>query len=130
MEQEEALNNIVHSLLEERALVDDPEWDGFAVIASITPSVSDMTAFRYTGDGPGKPTPLRATKFDQFRRLQEATLQPDGTAWEVAIIKIDRDSKRFVANFVYSDEAELWRIRPDTAARIAENARPRPADFV
>jgi hypothetical protein len=130
MEQEEALNNVVHSLLEERALVEDPEWDSFAVITSITPSVSDMTAFRYANDQPGKPTPVRGTKFDQFRQLQEATLRPDGTAWEIAIIKIDRDSKRFVVNFVYSDEAELWRVTPDTAPRIAENARPRPADFV
>jgi len=130
MEQEEALNNVVHSLLEERALVEDPTWDSFAVITSITPAVSDMTAFRYTDDQPAKPTPVRATKFDHFRQLQEATLRPDGTPWEVAIIKIDRDSKRFVVNFVYSDEAELWRVTPETAARIAESARPRPADFV
>jgi hypothetical protein len=129
MEQEEALSNVVHSLLEERALVEDPDWDGFTVIVSITPTVADMTAFRYTGDQPGKPTPVRGTKFDQFRELQRSTLTPDGTPWEVAIIKIDRDSKRFAANFVYGDDAELWKISPAAAQRIAENARPRPADF-
>ncbi len=129
MQQEEALNTIVHSLLEEQALVDDPGWDSFAVIVSITPAVSEMTAYRYAGEGPGKPTPVRATGFSLFRDLQTATTGPDGETWEVCIIKVERDTKRGSVNFVYSPEADLWRATPETAQRIAENARPRPADF-
>ncbi len=129
MQQEEALNTIVHSLLEEQALVGDPDWDSFAVIVSITPAVSEMTAYRYAGEGPGKPTPVRATGFQRFRDLQAATTGPDGATWEVCIIKVERDTKRGSVNFVYSPEAELWRVTPESAQRIAENARPRPADF-
>ena len=129
VQQEEALNTIVHSLLEEPALVEDPDWDGFALIASITPTVSDMTAYRYVGDQAGKPTPVRSTRFQLFRDLQDATTEADGTPWEICIIKIDRDSKRGAANFVYPGEADLWRVTPESAQRVAENARPRPADF-
>jgi hypothetical protein len=130
VQQEEALTRVVHSLLEEQRLVDDPDWDSLSVVASITPTVSDLTAYRYSGDEPGKPTPLRATRFELFRDLQESTTAPDGTAWEICIIKVDRDTKRGSANFVYSAEAELWRVTPESAERIAENARPRPADFI
>jgi hypothetical protein len=130
VQQEEALNTIVHSLLEEQALVDDPDWDSFAVIVSITPAVSEMTSYRYSGDGPGKPTPVRATGFQLFRDLQAATAGPDGETWEVCIIKVERDTKRGSVNFVYSPEAELWQVTPESAQRVAENARPRPADFV
>lgn len=130
MEQAEALNTIVHSLLEERSLVDDPEWDSFAVLVSITPGVAEMTAYRYTGDGPGKPTPVRDTGFQLFRDLQEATSSADGKAWEICIIKIERDSRKGAVNFVYGDEAQLWKVTPENASRIAENLRPQPADFV
>jgi hypothetical protein len=128
--QEEALSRIVHSLLEEQPLVDDPDWDSLSVVASITPTVSDLTAFRYSGEEPGTPTPLRGTRFELFRDLQESTTAPDGAAWEICIVKIDRDTKRGSANFVYSAEAELWRVTPASAERVAENARPRPADFI
>lgn len=123
------MNTLVHTLLEERALVDDPDWDTFAVITSLGESVSDMSAYRYVGDGPGKPTPLVDTRFQLFRDLQEATAPPDGEPWEIAIIKIDRDSRRGAANFVYPAEADLWRVTPESIGRIAEAARPTPADF-
>ena len=45
---------------------------------------------------PGKPTPVRATKFQHFRDLQEATTRTRWHPWEIAIIKIDRDSRRGV----------------------------------
>ena len=59
------------------------------------------------------------------RRRHRPTVSP----WEIAIIKIDRDTKRGSANFVYSAEADLWRVTPESASRIAEAARPTPADF-
>jgi hypothetical protein len=63
------------------------------------------------------------------RAVPAARLEYD-IAWEICIIKVDRDTKRGSANFVYSAEAELWRVTPELAERIAENARPRPADFI
>jgi hypothetical protein len=130
MEQTEALNTIVHSLLEERSLVDDPDWDTFAVLASVTPTVAEMNAYRYSGDEPGKPTPVRETGFQLFRDLQAATTAADGKSWEICIIKIDRDSRKGAVNFVYGDEAALWKTTPANASRIAENLRPQPADFM
>jgi hypothetical protein len=123
MQQEVALNDIVHSLLEERILVDDPEWDTFAVLVSITPGVADMTAFRYRASGPGKPTPVRGTKFDLFRRLQAETAAPDGTTWQVCIIRIDRNTRQANAEFVYAEDAERWRVTPASRDRIAEALR-------
>ena len=117
MDQAEIVNSIVDSLLEEQALVDDPEWDSVAVVASVTPEYADMTAYRYTGDAAGRATPLRSTK------------GPNDQTWEVCIVKIERDSARGSVNFVYPDEASIWRIDPADPRRLAENLRPRAEDF-
>jgi hypothetical protein len=45
MERDATLNDIVYSLLEERTLVDDTDWDTLSVMVAITPGVADMTAF-------------------------------------------------------------------------------------
>jgi hypothetical protein len=47
----------------------------------------------------------------------------------VCIVRIHRDTARSTANFVYPDEASLWRITPATYSRIAEALRPVDADF-
>jgi hypothetical protein len=125
MEREAALNEIVHSLFEEPALVDDPEWDTFSVLASITPTVADMTAFRYTVRGPGKPTRVRSPRFDLFRRLQAATTAPDGMTWQVCIVRLDRATRQANVDFVYGHDAEQWRITPASRERLAEALRTR-----
>src|SRR5262245_29166857 len=125
MERESTLNAIVHSLLEERVLVDDPEWDTVSVLVSITPGVADMTAFRFTASGPGKPTPVRSPRFDLFRRLQGETAAPDGMMWQVCIIRLDRDSRRAGVEFVYGDDAEQWRVTPASRERIGAALRTR-----
>lgn len=130
MEQEQALNTIVHALLEEPALVEDAEWDTFSVLAALTDEVAELTAYRYGEGRRPQPTPLTATNFDLFRELRQATAAPDGSSWEVCIIKVQRDTGKGSVNFVYHDEAPLWKLGPDTVARIAEDLRPGPADFV
>lgn len=129
MDQAEIVNSIVGSLLEEQALIEDPEWDSLALVATVTPEYADMTAYRYTGDGAGKATPLRGTEHQLFRELQEATKGPDDQTWQVCIVKIERDSARGSVNFVYPDEAPIWQIDPADPTRLAENLRPRPEDF-
>lgn len=130
MEQEEILTNIIESLLDEQALVDDPDWDTLAVVASVSPSVTELSAYRYTGAGKGKPTPIRATHLKLFRDLQEATAGPNGELWRVGIVKIERDSRRGSVNFVYGeDESAIWKITPTTLERVVEDLRPQPADF-
>ena len=88
-----------------------------------------MTAYRYTGDAAGRATPLRSTKHQLFRDLQDATKGPNDQTWEVCIVKIERDSARGSVNFVYPDEASIWRIDPADPRRLAENLRPRAEDF-
>jgi hypothetical protein len=129
MDQAEIVHSIVGSLLEEPALVDDPEWDTVAVVATVTPDYSGMTAYRYAGERAGRATPLRGTGHQLFRDLQDATKGPDDQTWEVCIVKIERDSARGSVNFVYPDEAPIWRIDPADPTRLAENLRPRPEDF-
>ncbi len=130
MESEEILNTIVQSLLEEPALTDDPEWDSVAVLSSVTPEVADVSAFRYSGTQSGKATPIRTTPLRLFRDLQEATQGPDDQSWTVCIIKIERDSARGSVNFVYGEDAEIWKITPANLRHVVENMRPQPADFM
>ena len=129
MDQAEIVNSIVGSLLEERSLVDDPQWDSVAVLATVTPDYADLTAYRYAGGGAGQATLVSDTDHQLFRDLQEATKGPDDQAWEVCILKIERDTARGAINFVYPDEAPIWQIDPADPTRLAENLRPRPEDF-
>ena len=131
MDQAEIINSIVESLLEEPALVDDPHWDSFALVASVTPEVADMSAYRYAGAGLGQPTPVRNTSLGLFRDLRAETLGPNDQPWDVCIVKIDRDTARGSVNFVYGEEeAAIWRINPANPRQLAENLRPQPADFM
>ncbi len=131
MDQAEIVNSIVGSLLEEPALVDDPGWDSFALVASVTPDVAGMSGYRYTGNDAGQPTPVRNTSLSLFRELQAATLGPNDQPWNVCIVKIERDTARGTVNFVYGDEeAAIWRINPANPRQLAENLRPQPADFI
>jgi len=66
---------------------------------------------------------------DKLWDLRDATRGPDGQAWDVVVIKIHRDTARLVMNFVSGDAAEIWRIRPENVAHVAEALRPRPEDF-
>jgi len=129
MDQAEIVNAIVGSLLEERALVEDPEWDSVAVVTSVTPDCVDMTAYRYAGDAAGRATPLNSPEHQLFRDLQEATRGPDEQTWEVCIVKVERDRARGSVNFVYPREAGTWRIDPTDPRRLAETLRPCNADF-
>jgi hypothetical protein len=120
------LNDVLRGLLEEPALVNDPKWDAVAVVANVTDESTQLNAYRYTGDGPPAPTPLNDPQhFDRFDALRDAA----GEKWQVCIVKIDRDSRKGIANFVYGDDAELWTINPENFRTIAENLRPVPADF-
>jgi hypothetical protein len=129
MDQAEILNSIVEALLHEPALVDDPEWDTFAAVASVMPEYIDLSAYRYSGESAGRPTPVDNTDLQLFRDLQHATEGPGGETWEICIVKVERDSARGSVNFVYPDEADLWRVDPANPRRLAENLRPQPADF-
>jgi hypothetical protein len=124
MDKEEALSAILHSVLEEPNLVNDSEWDAFAMLVVLKPDVSEMTAFRYRRSEPGKPTPLRATRFNLFRNLQAATTAPDGTSWQACIVRIERDSRRYSVDFFHGDDADQWQITPAGYARIAQAIRP------
>jgi hypothetical protein len=121
-----ALNDVLHGLLEEPALVNDPDWDSVAVVANVTDESTQLNAYRYTSDGPPTPTPLNdPDRFDRFEALRDAS----GEKWQVCIVKIDRDSRKGVANFVYGDDAALWTVTPENFRQVAENLRPVSADF-
>lgn len=125
----QTLNTILASLLEEGALVVDPNWDTFAVLASVTPGMIDVTMYRYTYDGPAKPTPMRSTELELFHDLQLATAAPDGTTWECCIVKLDRDSARGAVKYLYADEAGKWKITPLNILGLGERLRPLAGDF-
>ena len=118
-----------------RAVVNDPElasesWDTYALIGRLTPGVEQLNAFSYRGSG--RPVPASEggdSVFDLFIELQDLTADPQGERWEVAVLRIDRDSGRFAIDYHYGEDAAAWRVDPSTFQRIAEAARPRPEDF-
>jgi hypothetical protein len=119
---------ITHDLLELPDLVDDPRWDTFSTVVEVTDDSVAASAFRYEAQGP--PIPTSAPRdLGAFRRLRDAMRSDGPEPWAVCIVRIHRDTARSTANFVYPDEAPLWRITPATYSRIAEALRPVDADF-
>ena len=106
----------------------EPEWDTYALVAEVTDYSVGMTAYRYTETGP--PVPTRPPDNSHlFRQLRERTRGYDGAAWDIAIVKIHRDTVNLVMNFVSGEAADLWRITPATISRLPEMLRPRKEDF-
>ncbi|MET0324552.1 MAG: hypothetical protein ABW122_01620 [Ilumatobacteraceae bacterium] len=120
---------IAEEILTMPELVDDPDWDTFSMIAEVTDSYVAVTAYRYTGSGPPVSTSEPETD-DLFEELRERTRGTNGEAWDVAIVKIHRDTANLVMNFVSGAAADLWRIRPENADHLAESLRPRREDFL
>jgi hypothetical protein len=105
------------------------DWDTYTLLAEVADDIVTTTAYRYADGGPPVPTDPPEDDDDNLWRLRDATRGIDGRAWDVVLIKIDRATSRLVMNFVSGDAAEIWRIRPENVARVAESLRPRPEDF-
>ena len=46
------------------------------------------------------------------RELHQRKRGTDGESWDIAILKIHRDTAQLVMNFVSGEAAEMWRITP------------------
>ena len=106
----------------------DPEWDTYALAADVSDEATKLTAYRYTEAGPPVPTPYPMA-FDLFQELRERTQGSDGEKWDVAVVRIHRDTAQLVVNFVTGDAAEMWRINPANIDNLPELMRPRAEDF-
>ncbi|MET0661903.1 MAG: hypothetical protein ABWZ42_02110, partial [Ilumatobacteraceae bacterium] len=100
----------------------------YTLLADVDDASVGLTAFRYTEQGPPKSTQYPDV-FDLFRELRNRTQGIDGAMWDIAIMKIHRDSARLVMNFVRGDAAEMWRITPENVDSLPELMRPRREDF-
>jgi hypothetical protein len=107
----------------------DPDWDTYTLLAEVSDEVVTTTAYRYTDGGPPVATDPPEDDDDNLWDLRDATRGIDGQAWDVVLIKLDRDTGRLVMNFVSGDAAEIWRIGPENVAHVSEALRPRPEDF-
>jgi hypothetical protein len=126
---EAILSEIVESVLELPALIDDPRWDSYSTAVEVTDDSVAASAFRYTTDGPPVPSPS-PRDLGAFRRLRDSMANELSPPWAVCILKIQRDTARATLNLVYPEHAALWRLSPSTYGRIAEALRPVAADFI
>lgn len=128
-EVEDRVLELVRAVVNHPRLVDEP-WDSYALIAQISEDKEQLNGYRYLGDSRPAPTIAGGDEvFDLFAALRENAPGPAGELWEVAVLRIERDSGRFSIDYHYGDEAAAWRVDPSTFQRIAEAARPRPEDF-
>lgn len=104
------------------------EWDTFALAAEVTDDSCAMTAYRYTSGGP--PVSVEPPESDDdFWDLRDATHGPNGETWEVAVVKVDRATMGLVTEFYSGQDADRFRLAPETMETIAEALRPTAADF-
>jgi hypothetical protein len=117
------LSAIVHDILELPELIADGQWDACPTVVEVTDDEVAASAVRYTADPPAVPSPARRD-LGAFTRLRETTHSDAPQPWTVCIVRIDRDTVRTTVNFVYAEEAGLWRVDPSTYGRVAEALRP------
>lgn len=106
----------------------DPEWDTYSMVAEVSDDFVAITAYRYTGSGAPVAT-AEPENDDLFWELRDRTRGTDGEAWDVVLVKIQRDTASLVMNFVSGAAADLWRVNPQNMAHLPESLRPRPQDF-
>lgn len=124
----EAMNAVVAEILNHDDLVDDPDWDSYALVAEVGDDAEIMSAFRYTESGP--PVPSK-TLLDSrpLRILRDANRGVDGQQWRVCIVKIHRDTAQVTWDFLAGDDATPWEVTTDNYQNLAHGLRPQPGDF-
>ncbi|MGY1410669.1 MULTISPECIES: hypothetical protein [unclassified Luteimonas] len=102
------------------------DLDGYALIADYADGARRLSGFGYRdGHAPVAATPK--TEADtigaRLDELREATQLEGQAPWTVCVVQLQRAGGRLHADFVYED-AERWRITPETLDEVAERARP------
>src|SRR3546814_3493742 len=99
-------------------------WDKYALVAGYGEGVSTLNGFRYVGEEPGQPaTPGAADLEDRIDALRAATRIEGKDPWRACVVKLDKASGKASVVFAYED-ADSWRVTPQTAADVARRARP------
>jgi hypothetical protein len=99
-------------------------WDKYALVAWYGEGMSTLNGFRYVGDAPGEPaTPEAFELEDRIDELRTATRVDGKDPWRACVVKLDKASGKASVVFVYED-ADSWRVTPQTAAEVAQRARP------
>ena len=99
-------------------------WDKYALVAWYGDGVSTVNGFRYVGEEPGQPaTPGAADLEDRIDALRAATRVEGEDAWGACVVRLDKASGKASVIFAYED-ADSWRVTPQTAADVARRARP------
>jgi hypothetical protein len=99
-------------------------WDKYALVAWYGEGMSTLNGFRYDGDAPGEPaTPEAFELEDRIDESRTATRVNGKDPWRACVVKLDKASGKASVVFVYED-ADSWRVTPQTAAEVAQRARP------
>lgn len=112
-----------------RAVVGDAKvaaqpWDKYALVAWYGDGISTINGFRYVGEEPGQPaTPGTPGLEDRIDALRAATRIEGKDPWRACVVKLDKASGKASVVFAY-DDADSWRVTPQTAADVARRARP------
>ncbi|MDN5782765.1 MAG: hypothetical protein L0H23_12245 [Luteimonas sp.] len=99
-------------------------WDKYALVAWYGEGMSTLNGFRYVGEEPGQPaTPEASELEDRIDELRAATRVEGKDAWRACVVKLDKATGKASVVFDY-ENADSWRVTPQTAAEVARRARP------
>jgi hypothetical protein len=106
----------------------DGDWESYAMAAEVTDDSIKVSAYRYTAAGEVLATEPPEND-DEFWDLRDATRGPDGQAWDVAVVKVDRATSGMAVEFLAGAGADPYRVEPGTIDSLPELIRPTAADF-
>jgi hypothetical protein len=113
-----------------RALLVEPDWDTYSMVAEVSDGSVRVAAFRYTEVGP--PVPTAAPGCEALvRELHRRTFDAHGQPWDVVLVQVRREAPDVGVTFSSGGAADEWRVRPQNlglaeALRRLPGGGPRP----
>lgn len=102
------------------------DWDSYSVAAEVTGGSVRMTAYRYTESGPPVSTQAPVNSWP-FIVLRNNTRRVNG-AWDVALVKVRRDTEGLNLHLLHGESANRWRVSPQNMDHLPELLRRLPGE--
>ena len=120
MDKDELLLQLAGSIFHDPALADH-EWDTVSTVFVADGSSVSWYCYSYLGAAPTAVSLEGDDLYELLLDFQEATVSPNGSAWKTCLFRLDREGEVEV-DFEH-DDADRWRVTPDTLDTIHERIR-------
>jgi hypothetical protein len=100
------------------------DWDGYSVVAEVTPLGLRATGYRYVGDALPMPMLMDSGVLEAIDRLRRASPGPNGELFDIYVARLDRASGSIVDQAFTAQTGTEYRVTAANVTRIGALVRP------